>query len=284
MKNIIKTILVHFSYLISLIKWFLIAILRENFKCYFLRDSKGKELRILANGSALSSVDVSDSYEDIDYCMLNNSCLTTMFWDVKPSLFVLADPAYFIDDYKNEMVNKTLCALGDVSWSMTLCVPFQYRKSIQLYVKNNRKISLKYYHTNPYWGWRNLSMLLYKHNFSMPSSQNVLVPCIYIGILKGYSAIKLYGANHSWTENLTVNNENRVCIRDVHFYDSGEVKSTPWKKITGTYYKMHEILSDLSLTFAAYHNLKTFADYMHVKVINMTPNSYIDAFERGGDA
>ncbi len=281
MKNILKTILLHFSYLTSLLKCFFIAILRENFKCYFIKDSEGKELRILANGTALSSVKMTNCDEKIDYCMLNNACLTDLFVEVKPSLFVLADPGYFIEAYKDEVANKALCALGDVYWPMVLCVPFQYKKNIQSYVVNNPKISLKYYHTNPYWGWKRISLFLYKHNFSMPSSQNVLIPCIYIGILKGYSAIRLYGANHSWTENLTVNSANEVCLKDVHYYDSGEIKSTPWKKKNGTLYKMHEILSDLSMTFAAYHNLRTFADYMNVKVINMTANSYIDAFERG---
>jgi hypothetical protein len=43
---------------------------------------------------------------------------------------------------------------------------------------------------------------------------------------------------------------------------------------------LHEILSTMSLAFESYHILKKYADYKEVKILNSTPGSYIDAFER----
>ena len=116
----------------------------------------------------------------------------------------------------------------------------------------------------------------------MPRPQNVLVPSIFNGINMGYNEIIIYGADHSWTENIRINNANQVCLTDSHFYDQEEVSLKPWRKATEgrEIYKMYEILWDLSNTFKSYHTLREYADTQGCHIVNKTGGSYIDAFDR----
>ena len=51
----------------------------------------------------------------------------------------------------------------------------------------------------------------------MPFSQNVLVAAIYISLNLGYKNIYLLGADHSWAHDVSVNDDNQLCLNDRHF-------------------------------------------------------------------
>ena len=109
-----------------------------------------------------------------------------------------------------------------------------------------------------------------------------MVAAIFLAINLGYARIYLHGADHSWHEDLVLNEENIVCIKDRHFYDKGEVALTPWRigDKNGTTWKMHEILMALSKKFQGYHVLAEYASYRKAKIYNASKKTYIDAFER----
>ena len=128
---------------------------------------------------------------------------------------------------------------------------------------------------------KKLEYFLYKKGISAPGSQNVLITSIYAMINMGYSKIFLYGADHSWTSQMIVNQSNQVCLSDHHFYDILPSALNPWLKADGSPYKMHEILDDLRRAFYSYHELNSYALYIGaVTIINMTKMSFIDAFEK----
>ena len=116
----------------------------------------------------------------------------------------------------------------------------------------------------------------------MPKAQNVLVPSIFNAINMGYKEIRIYGADHSWLECIRVDNQNRVCLTDSHFYDKEKVKLEPWIKATPgrEVYKMHEVLRDIAQMFDSYHQIRWYADKVGRRVVNCTKDSFIDAFER----
>ena len=196
------------------------------------------------------------------------------FQELKPSYYVLADPFFFSDE-------QLMLILDAVCWPMTLYVPYRYWKTVRLMrMCPNKHIQVIPYHTGHYMGFDCFRTWIYKHGLSMPVAQNVLIPCIFNAINMGYKTIKLYGADHSWTETIRVNSSNEVCLVDSHFYDNSAMSLKPWKKLTGETYLMHEVLRDLAQMFDSYHYVRKYADQVGCKIINCTKNSFIDAFER----
>ena len=131
-----------------------------------------------------------------------------------------------------------------------------------------------------YKGPEEYRQMCYNQNLAMPNVQNVLVAAIYLGIYLGYQTIELYGVEHSWTKNLYVNNENYVCINDNHFFDKDKIQDTYMLNVDGSHTKFHEVLREYADMFESYWELHKIAAEHQCRIVNMTPGSFIDAFER----
>lgn len=244
--------------------------------------SNVKKIKIIANGPSL----VDDLKDDIknaeyDYCMINDSMITPMFKQLRPSRFVLADTLYFNRDLEGEN-NPRIMAFTQVDWPMQLFVP----KSAIPYVENKlsecKNIIIKPLPTflPKYVKSNRIRNFFYKHYMACPPVQNVVVGAIYSCIMSGYKEIELYGVGHSWTTQLAVNEQNQVCLSDVHYYDLN-APMKPWMTVEGNPYRMHTVLRDLAQMFESYWELRFFADSLNnVKIYNMTKASFIDAFDR----
>ncbi|MBO5632406.1 MAG: hypothetical protein J5965_25405, partial [Aeriscardovia sp.] len=196
---------------------------------------------------------------------------------IKPKYHVLADPLYFVTD---EDIQPFVDA---VKWKMTLFVPYYGWKKMSILNKiPSDFITVVPYHSVNYQGFECFRNWFYEKGLSMPRTQNVLVPSIFNAINMGYKEIKIYGADHSWTECIRVNNQNQVCLVDSHFYDQEQVQLLPWRKASPdrAVYKMHEVLRDLAQMFDSYHGIKKYSVYKNCKVLNCTAKTYIDAFDR----
>ena len=231
-------------------------------------------LSILANGPSLSEELESIDLHNGDFSVLNFFYKSPLFNQIKPSIYVLADPYFFTEEHIKPIFDL-------VHWSMTLFVPYRYWKRIHI-LRNcpNSFIKVLPYHTGHYLGYEFFRIWIYRHGLSMPIAQNVLVPSIFNAINLGYKEIRIYGADHSWTKTIRVNAANEVCLVDSHFYDNNEEKLKPWKKLSGETYLMHEVLRDLAQMFDSYHYIRKYADEAGCRIINCTKNSFIDAFER----
>lgn len=268
----------HLKSLYNSFFWLCFQILRENFKNYLSFQKSSKKLVILANGPSLKNVDIANVVKEMDVCVVNDFCKSDLFWKIKPRIYVLADPLYFNEEMR-ETELETIKSLMRVKWSLSLLVPFSVYKIAKDKISNSY-IQICPYHTNPYQGWDNIRFLLYDKGLSMPRIQNVLIPSIFCAINMGYRCIEIYGVDHSWTQDIRVDSQNRVCLTDSHFYDQEKISLNPWKKCTGEQYKMHEILRDLAYMFEGYHLLREYANRNNCVICNMTSNSFIDAFER----
>lgn len=234
-------------------------------------------LTILANGPSLKEELPEIDYSEGDFCVVNNFYMSPYYAMIKPKYHVLADPAYF-----NQSVNIEPF-IQSVNWELKLLVPYYAWKRMNI-LRNlpNKYITVVPYHAVKMVSFKCIDYLLYKIGLAMPGIPNVLAPSIFCGINMGYKKIVIYGVDHSWTENIRVNNENQVCLTDSHFYDQEEVSLKPWRKASEGHgvYKMYEILGDLARTFEVYHILKGYAHSQKCHIVNKTKRSYIDAFER----
>ena len=238
-------------------------------------------IRILANGPSLrDEISKLENVAEYDYGMLNDSILTPEFQRFKPKYYFLADPLYFSRDLEANDHRMTK-AFNSIDWQITLCVP----TSVLNYVKsiiNNKNISIVAIPVSipRIVKIQRLRNYAYKKGWACPPVQNVVVSGIYIAIIEGYKTIELYGVGHSWLEQLAVRDDNVVCLKDVHYYNS-DVDMKPWVKVDGGLYKLHEVLRDLAQMFDSYWELRYLANDMGgIKIVNRTKGSWIDTFER----
>ena len=123
---------------------------------------------------------------------------------------------------------------------------------------------------------------LYRANLALPRVETVLVGAIFIMLQLGYRTVYVLGADHSWHEDVVVDRSNRVCLRDRHFYDTGETKLIPFFKDPNetTTFTMHETYRVLGKMFKGYFFISDYARYLNAKIYNASDKTYIDAFDR----
>jgi hypothetical protein len=166
---------------------------------------------------------------------------------------------------------------------MTLFVPMSYKnhKKYRAFNIKNKKITIYYYNNTIVDGFKFFKDIVYKYNLGAPAAQNVLVAGGYILIKLLYRNIYLVGADHSWHTEIKVDEENRLLLKDKHFYNENP-KYSPWEKDLRTHelWKVHEIFYALGNMFKGYHELKEFNSIMNSKIYNLTQDSFIDAFPK----
>lgn len=273
MKQIIKAFSDSLSRCIATVIWLLRAFVLTDLRNH-IKKGDHQKLSILANGPSLSKELESINLHEGDFSVLNFFYKSPVFKQLKPAVYVLADPYFFTEDHMMPIIES-------VDWPMSLFIPYRAWRSVRV-LKNcpNNHIQVVPYHTGHYAGFECIRQWLYKHGLSMPVAQNVLVPSIFNAINMGYKEILLYGVDHSWTETIRVNEKNEVCQVNSHFYDDKKVDLKPFKKCSGEQYLMHEALRDFAQMFESYHYIRKYADQVGCKIINCTKNSFIDAFER----
>ena len=278
MKKIIKSILQTISDCFNFTFDLFVILCRTGLRNYNKKEIQNKPVSILANGPSLLDSDFRSV--DCEYCLLNDSPISPLFWELRPKYYILADPLYFADNL-GEREKKVYEALREkLDWQLILFVPFGYSK------KAKKLFSGMSAQVIPFRGGvcrdisnRSMKHFLYRHGLALPRVQNVVIGAIGCLMGKGFKEINLYGVDHSWTSALTVNQNNVVCLKDSHFYEK-EVSATPWYKVTGEPYKMYECLRDIANTFASYWDLRNYADEIEIKIYNFTKSSFIDAFDR----
>ncbi len=242
-----------------------------------------EELVILGNGPSLNDT-MTQNIEFLKsrhLLAVNFAANTHVFTELKPRFYMLTDPVFF-----NRMELENVQSLWNnfaesVNWDMTLFIPTKVKQQGEWYSKltKNKYINICTYNMTPVEGLNQFENWAYKHNLGMPRPRNVLIPSIMQGIAMHYKTIYLTGADHSWLKTLSVDNENRVVSIQPHFYK--EAKSEEERiRVDYMKIKLHEVLESMYIAFRTYHTIRRYADYRGTKVINITPDSFIDAFPK----
>lgn len=276
-KRTIKGVLYFVSKSWETIKFLLLILLKTDLRNHIQKVENAGLITILANGPSLKDDLENIDFNEGDFCVVNDFYKSPWYGKIKPKYHVLADPLYFrTDDDIRPFVDA-------VHWNMKLIVPYYAWRKVDILKRiPNDFIEVIPYHSVNFRGFDWLRYFFYEKGMSMPKPQNVLVTALFNLINMGYEIVSVYGADHSWTECIRVNEQNQVCLTDSHFYDEEKVNLMPWRKATRgrEIYKMHEVLRDLAQMFDSYHDIRKYADYKHCHILNYTKNSYIDAFER----
>jgi hypothetical protein len=242
---------------------------------------------ILAGGPSLKTDILGLDMTGFNVSALNNFALHEIFLEVKPNNYMIADPVYWLEGEKYERFAELkyklrLKFVNEVSWQMTFWVPFFAKKAgwINEIANNNSNIKICYYNLIDFKGFNSLKYLLYDRGLGAPKAQTVLIQAIFNSIWMGSKHISIAGADHNWLDNIYVGADNHVYLSDNHFDKNDNASYKPWLDYKGEFYKLHNLLIDLSKMFSGYHEIKKYSESRNIKVVNLTKDSYIDAFEK----
>lgn len=250
-------------------------------------------LYLLANGPSL--VEDLRRYEQeivsADRLVVNFMALDSHFAQLKPNIYLLADPAFFTapeklaDSLKTRIARLQHIITDEVSWPMTLAVPSSALGSPFLNrVTANKHIKVLHFwsgvpcpeNIQDFGGW-------FANRYAAPS-QTVMNTAVYLGILWKYPRVVLLGADTSFHAMIHVEQDtNRLYINDEHFYgvEKKYMFVDAGQKVPD---RMSRQLRSVATAFAWYDKLREFADWAGVRIINASSFSWIDAFERPSKA
>lgn len=240
------------------------------------------ELVILANGPSLNkTVAEHRDFLDTKTLLAVNLCATSpMFEELKPELYLIADPLFWIVDEKRENLFGSLAE--KTTWPLHLFVPARALtdKKWRPIIEMNPNITVHIYNTTPIEGFPGFARYIYRKGLGMPRPHNVLIPSIATALRMPFKKIYLAGADHSWLPEITVTDDNEVLMHQKHFYDRDTSKADTVKQENLSSAHLHTILWHMHTAFKAYFILEDYARKLGKEVINITPGSFIDAFPR----
>jgi len=242
--------------------------------------SQDARLVVMGNGPSLRKVldNDMDSLRCCDCMAVNFAANTPEFFDIRPRYYTIADPHFYraADDAN---VSCLIENLGRVDWPMTIFLPSGAGDMSRRI--GNRNIIVARYNAVGVEGWKWLARFAYDHELGMPRPRNVLIPSIMIGIWSGYREIYLVGADHSWTQSLSVDDNNHVITNLPHYYADNAHEQSRVKAVYADV-PLHSLFLSYHIAFKAYHEIERWAKKRGVAIYNATPGSFIDAFERRG--
>ena len=217
---------------------------------------------------------------------VNFFALDERFETVRPAYYVLSDPMFFRDSACRDRVAELYRVLDEkVTWPMNLYVQyynperFDYRAALP-----NPNIRIVRFHTQLYRGFRGVEFWLFRRGLGSANFGTVVQVCEYVALLLGYKTLELYGVDHTLLDGLCVDEENRLCRADGHYYDAAPATPKPiFQKVPHCPYTMSVYLAEVAELFRGHEVLRDYAASLGARIINRTRGSMIDAYERGAE-
>lgn len=277
--NIIKWLREVWQSFLSIVKVVLQSKIKTKLPVSF---SNKDELLILANGPSLNkTIEESSAFvQGKTLLAVNFSVLSPLYEQLKPELYLIADPLFWIVPEKREKLFQTM--VDKTTWDISFFIPRRatHNKEWQPIIAANPHIKVYIYNATPIEGFQGLCNYIFKKGWGVPRPHNVLIPSIAIGLRLPFRTIYLAGADHSWLPEITVTENNEVLMHQKHFYDTNTSKAEMVLKENLETQRLYHILHHMSVAFKSYFVIKDYATYLHKEIINVTPGSYIDAFKR----
>lgn len=250
--------------------------------------SDGKSLYVLGNGPSLKLVLEKDIHPltQEDLMCVNFFPMTEDYLKLKPRFFITAAPELWRKGVDNRFSERGMELFRTIrqktNWKLDVLLPAEISKNKEIIelLSDNKNITIYYFNNTAIEGIRFFREWIYKKNLGMPRPHNVLIPSIMCGINMGYQNIYLFGADHSWLPQISIDDNNRVLINQKHFYDESTSKAKPMHKSGRGERKLYEVLMKFVYSFKAYFVIRQYADSRKSFIYNATPGSFIDAFDR----
>jgi hypothetical protein len=284
LENTYKSISTFLTKVISSGVSILKLLIQSNFSLNLASHKDNQKCVILGNGPSLgkSLIEYEKELQETPLICVNLFALTKDYETLKPKYYVMHDPGLWFSE--GDLTKKIGAAIKEkTKWPITIYVPYKARKSKFIQDLESQFVTVSFYNYSIFKGFQSLANYLFKKNLAMPQCQNVLVASLFLAINIGFKNIYFIGADHTWHENLIVNQDNILCIKDVHYYDEGtEIRHKPFYKglhVKDTF-KVAEIFETWAKVFKGYGVISEYSKYTNTHIFNASEVSFIDAFER----
>lgn len=249
---------------------------------------KHNELVILGNGPSLKDFLTYHRkfLKDKASLAVNHFADSDTFVEIQPDYYLINVPEFWTDNVDDDVRQRRDKLVKNIiektQWQMTLFLGVGAKKSKlwQDISKQNKQINIYYLNPTPVAGYAWFRHFCYRKQCGMPRPHNVLIPSLLMSINMQFGKIFITGADHNWMKELFVADDNTVYLTQKHFYDLQTARPDVMKKTGKGKRKMHEILIKFVHSFAGYFDINNYAKSQNVRIINITPDSFIDAFER----
>lgn len=269
------------------------------FSKFWIKDNfqKGQNpLVILGTGPSLAT-DLPlllKNVSSFDIICINDYPFNKDFILTKPKIYTLIDPLYWrVKKNQNEIIKYTGKEIIDriiktADWTIYVYLPRDFYATLDKEVlKNNPCVRFTIFNRISVTGFATFKHLFYKLNLGIPHCQNVINLALFLGLKLGYKKIYLLGADHSWHQQLLVDEWNQTKLKQIH-YDEDKTKLIAQPVIKSINdngqikpFTISELFFAWAKVFEEYTATNNYAHSLNAKIINCSNISFIDAFERG---
>lgn len=271
----------------TIISFIRVLVMSKSPKRFLNQKANSERIVILGNGPSFKET-VDNNFEffvNNELICLNHFANTDYYSRLKPEFYFIIAHDLFLDDtldeYKNASIKLFNSIADKTSWKLKFFITYEAKKEKrwQQILMQNSNIEIIFMNITPVEGFRCARNHWYNRGLGMARPHNVMIPSMYFAICNGYKEIVIIGAEHSWLHELHVDENNTTLFFNKHFYDSKDVaKKCNYKG--NSFMKLHEVIRSFSYAFESYHTIRDFAITRKTRIINCTPTSFIDAFER----
>ncbi len=287
--------------------------IRKIFSCQIENSVYFDECILLGNGPSLKNdIDKIFKIKNKDVICVNRFASSSYYEKIKPRHYFVCDPAFFdteteynkgisihredcIVNNKKELENFLLLKnkliediINKTKWDVIFHIPLHYIKSdFTNKISSNKFISIKYYsQISLDFKFQAIREFMYSTKIFMPLAQNVLIASLMGLIRLGYKKIYIFGADHSWHEELVLDKKNILRLKDIHFYsdelkDESELKPLISNFNTGKLVTVVEHFFAQYQMFQSHSYISKFAQKKGIAIINSSSKTWIDCYERG---
>lgn len=236
-----------------------------------MQAARKEPIHILMNGPSLNDTIYYVSAEPgkVLMCNLALSLMWAMKVDIRPDYYCFIDPAFA--DLSRPEVFDLYNTLQGYAYNLDV---YSDRAILDRLKISNPKIITHSIYYNPCPDYRGKKeRYILEKNMASFEWKNVAIIALYIAIQLGYKKIYLHGADFTFLKNIKVSSENTCVIGNKHFYRN--------KRVGANSYNNMKILSKgFYIAYQELYKIRDYANDLGVSIINMSPESLIDCFER----
>lgn len=245
-------------------------------------------LAILGNGPSLKKdlIEINKLKNELDFCAVNNFANTDLFYQLKPSTYVIVDPVFWRSDVNKNFAESNsllLKNLLNIHWPMVLVCGEGGFDVFQDHLRDNPNVTVHLLQDR----WidlrsKKVNISALRFRLMTPNFVNVLIAALWHAMINGRKNIHIYGADFSSFKAFEVDQQTNIVSTEYsHFYTEGLEKQLVEQKYVGMKPKnISTRLNQVTLSFREMYFLSRLAYYWNVKIINRSVYSLLDCFQR----
>lgn len=252
----------------------------------------------MGNGpSANTIISNIKKFTQYDFMCVNLFAAQKEFHILKPNYYILLDDRFFNIEVEHlnkpgesslvknnpelieiqTLINRSWANIMNADWDIHLFLPQIFKSKPLVKYLISQKLNITFFNYTVVNGFESFENLIYKSRLGSPQCQNVINTCVFQAINFGFKEINIIGIESNLHQNLKLNDDNHLMMRDDHFYQV-ENEWIPVRDNSGNPVFLGDVFLSLSKVLNSHRRIAKYAKYRGIKIFNITPGSFVDAY------